>query len=112
MMDKASSSPPPALGSLSNSSIHCRESDDQSLAESYHSVESCVSGNSATTRNSQNTGSRSQDAIVDSLASVVGRWRACVVIMLIITSTLVVTTTYIFLSQSEQEEFQKSVGTK
>lgn len=52
--------------------------------------------------------SEAEEAIADSLSRVVRRWRACVVIMLLITAALVVTTTYLFLRDNEDAQFQKS----
>ncbi|CAB9507971.1 Receptor-type guanylate cyclase gcy [Seminavis robusta] len=90
--------------------------DELSLSESSNrssgSVASFNSGYSETTRGTDHVseGNRSQaeDAIVDSLSSVVSRWRTCVVLMLLITATLVVSTTYVFLSNSEDAQFRKS----
>jgi hypothetical protein len=39
----------------------------------------------------------------------VSRWRAMVIIMISLTAALVITTTYIFLSREETDEFEKSV---
>jgi hypothetical protein len=40
----------------------------------------------------------------------VSRWRGMVIIMLLFTASLVITTTYIFLSKEETDEFEKSVS--
>jgi hypothetical protein len=39
----------------------------------------------------------------------VSRWRAMVILMISLTAALVITTTYIFLSREETDEFEKSV---
>jgi hypothetical protein len=39
----------------------------------------------------------------------VSRWRAMVILMISLTAALVITTTYIFLSREETNEFEKSV---
>jgi hypothetical protein len=39
----------------------------------------------------------------------VSRWRAMVILMISLTAALVITTTYIFLSREERDEFEKSV---
>jgi hypothetical protein len=39
----------------------------------------------------------------------VSRWRAMVILMISLTAALVITTTYIFLSRQETDEFEKSV---
>ena len=109
-MDAASSVSPPAA--LEPPSHHIGLSDassDQSIGESGDSF---VSGHSETTRGTNSRSlSHTDDAIADGLTNVVGRWRLCVIIMLLVTATLVVATTYVFLSNSEQQEFHKSVRT-
>jgi hypothetical protein len=40
----------------------------------------------------------------------VSRWRGMVTIMLFATAALVITTTYVFLSREETDEFEKSVS--
>lgn len=85
---------------------------NMNLDSSHHSMYSTgsiLSKYSETTRQSKQTQPSQQDyAIADTLSRVVGRWRSCVVFMLLITAALVVTTTYLFLSDNEEREFQKS----
>ena len=50
--------------------------------------------------------------IADKLSRVVSRWRTCVIVMLLMTSSLVVTSSYLFLSDNEEKQFQKSVRTR
>jgi hypothetical protein len=40
----------------------------------------------------------------------VSRWRRMVMLMLLLTATLVITSTYMFLSREETDEFEKSVS--
>jgi hypothetical protein len=40
----------------------------------------------------------------------VSRWRRMVIVMLLLTAVLVITTTYLFLSREETDEFEKSVS--
>ena len=82
-----------------------------------HDEELSFSGESYSSRMSDTTRQtdtkRSQEeareVIADSLSRVVGRWRACVVLMLVITAALVVSTTYLFLSSNEEAQFRKAV---
>jgi hypothetical protein len=40
----------------------------------------------------------------------ISRWRGMVIMMLLLTAASVITSTYIFLSREEQDEFEKSVS--
>jgi hypothetical protein len=51
-----------------------------------------------------------QDDIAGQDSVGVSRWRRMVVLMLLLTAALVITSTYLFLSREETNEFEKSVS--
>jgi hypothetical protein len=86
---------------------------DPSSEEDSYDVES--PGDSSTLQDSEvfveqdrDKGSQ-QDDIGGQDSVGVSRWRGMVVVMLLLTASLVITTTYIFLSREETDEFEKSV---
>lgn len=54
--------------------------------------------------------STKQDDIAGQESVGVSRWRRMVMLMLFLTAALVITSTYLFLSREETDEFEKSVS--
>jgi hypothetical protein len=57
-----------------------------------------------------NDKSKEQDEIGGQESVGVSRWRRMVILMLLLTAALVITSTYMFLSREETDEFEKSVS--
>lgn len=93
-----------------------RRSDDDDDDESNSSQASGHNSHSssiksyATSMHSVSESKKEQEySFEQRMTKVVARWRTCVILMLFITAALVVTTTYVFLSDNEEKEFEKSV---
>ena len=93
--------------SQSHSSSHSNSGG--SVASYATSMAESTRHTSESKRSNKEGSSQQEYAFAEKMTRVVGRWRTCVILMLLVTAALVVTSTYLFLSDNEEKEFQKSV---
>jgi hypothetical protein len=53
---------------------------------------------------------KKEEAIATSEATEASKWRIVVVLMIVVTAALVISSTYVFLSREQKDEFEKSVS--
>jgi hypothetical protein len=84
--------------------------DDDSVDESSTARDSFAGSDSRDSELLDVEAARQQQVDIGGRDSVgVSRWRAMVILMLTLTAALVISTTYVFLSHEETDEFEKSV---
>ena len=88
------------------------EDDNKSISQGSHSNSSSIKSYATSMPSvSESKKDATQEySFEQRMTRVVARWRTCVILMLFITAALVVTTTYVFLSDNEEKEFEKSVS--
>jgi hypothetical protein len=86
------------------------DSSDESSTASHSFVGSDSRGEPLDIEAAQQQQQQQQVAIGGQDSVGVSRWRAMVILMLLLTAALVITSTYMFLSREETDEFEKSVS--
>jgi hypothetical protein len=98
---------------LSQGAIPALEDTSEDLSEDAESQDNSTTSfreDSETDQQDHGKTSTQQDDIVGQDSVGVSRSRRMVMVMLLLTASLVITTTYLFLSREETDEFEKSVS--
>jgi hypothetical protein len=92
-----------------DSDFYITDDDDSSVDESSTARDSLARSDSRGEKLDIEAARQEQVDIGGQDSVGVSRWRAMVILMLSLTAALVISTTYIFLSHEETDEFEKSV---